>query len=91
MVVDTPGTPLTLKVAAANQQESAQVGDLAAELQALASVEVEIAFVDPGLRGLGAGANGRRNEISSTWQNSHKAKRRFVHLLRRWVVERCFA
>ena len=51
MVVDTLGMLLTLKVTAANEQERAQVGDLAAEVQALTSGEVEIAFVDQGYTG----------------------------------------
>src|SRR5437016_2051497 len=51
MVVDTLGMLLTLKVTAANEQERAQVQDLAAEVQALTSGEVEICFADQGYTG----------------------------------------
>lgn len=91
MVVDTLGTLLTLKVTAANEQERAQVADLAAEVQALTSGEVEICFADQGYTGdeprQVAAELGMQLEIIKL----PEAKRGFVLLPRRWVVERSFA
>src|SRR3954447_17494578 len=91
MVVDTLGLLLTLKVTAANEQERAQVEDLAAEVQALTSGEVEICFVDQGYTGEEprqvAAELGMRLEVVKL----PDAKRGFVLLPRRWVVERTFA
>jgi transposase len=91
MVVDTLGHLLTLKVTAANEQERAQVEDLAAEVQALTSGEVELCFADQGYTGEEpkqvAAALGVQLEIVKL----PEAKRGFVLLPRRWVVERSFA
>lgn len=46
MVVDILGHLLTLKVTPANEQERAQVGELAIEVQALTSDNVELPYVD---------------------------------------------
>jgi len=91
MVVDTLGHLLALKVTAANEQERAQVEDLAAEVQALTSGEVEICFADQGYTGdepkQVAAELGMQLEIVKL----PDAKRGFVLLPRRWVVERSFA
>jgi transposase len=91
MIVDTLGHLLALKVTAANEQERAQVEDLAAEVQALTSGEVELCFADQGYTGEEpkqvAAALGMQLEIVKL----PDAKRGFVLLPRRWVVERSFA
>jgi len=91
MIVDTLGHLLTLKVTAANEQERAQVEELAAEVQALTSGEVEICFADQGYTGEEpkqvAAELGMQLEIIKL----PDAKRGFVLLPRRWVVERSFA
>lgn len=91
MVVDTLGLLLTLKVTAANEQERAQVEALAGEVQALTSGEVEICFVDQGYTGEEpkqvAAELGMHLEVVKL----PDAKRGFVLLPRRWVVERSFA
>ena len=91
MVVDTLGMLLTLKVTAANEQERAQVEDLATEVQALTSGEVEICFADQGYTGDEpkqiAAELGMQLEVVKL----PEAKRGFVLLPRRWVVERSFA
>lgn len=91
MVVDTLGHLLALKVTAANEQERAQVEELAAEVQALTSGEVEICFVDQGYTGdepkQVAAELGMQLEVVKL----PDAKRGFVLLPRRWVVERSFA
>lgn len=91
MMVDTLGLLLALKVTAANEQERAQVEELAAEVQALTSGEVEICFVDQGYTGdepqQVAAELGMQLEVVKL----PDAKRGFVLLPRRWVVERSFA
>jgi transposase len=49
--VDTLGHLLALKVTPANEQERAQVADLAQEVQAATNEKVEMAFVDQGYTG----------------------------------------
>ena len=89
--VDTLGHLLALKVTAANEQDRAQVGALAEALQAATGENVELAYVDQGYTGekpaAAAQAHGLRLEIVK----HHEAKRGFVLLPRRWVVERTFA
>lgn len=89
-VVDTLGHLLALRVTAANEQDRAQVGALAAEVQAVTGDHVELAYVDQGYTGAtpleDAAAHGLKLEVIKLDQ----AKRGFVLLPRRWVVERSF-
>jgi transposase len=89
--VDTLGHLLALKITAANEQERAQVGELAREIQQVTGDKVELAFVDQGYTGeepaAQAAAHGMRLEVVKL----QEAKRGFVLLPRRWVVERSFA
>ena len=73
----------------ANEQERAQVAELAPQVQAATGESVEIAFVDQGYTGADAAAeqHGIRLEVVKL----PSAKRGFVLLPRRWVVERSFA
>jgi transposase len=91
MVVDTLGLLLTLKVTAANEQERAQVEDLAAEVQALTSGEVEICFADQGYTGEEPKQIAAELGLQLEVVKLPDAKRGFVLLPRRWVVERSFA
>lgn len=90
MAVDTLGYLLTLHVTAANEQDRAQVDHLAAEVQELTGQKVELAFVDAGYTGdkpaQAADAHGIRLEVIKL----PEAKRGFVLLPRRWVVEHSF-
>ena len=52
VAVDTLGHLLALKVTAANEQERAQVADLAKEVQAVTGQKVEVAFADQGYTGI---------------------------------------
>lgn len=65
--------------------------DLAREIQAVTGDKVEVAFVDQGYTGeepaAQAAAHGMRLEVIKL----EEAKRGFVLLPRRWVVERSFA
>jgi transposase len=91
VAVDTLGHLLALHVTPANEQDRAQVGELAAAVQEVTGGNVELAFVDAGYTGdapaQAANAQGIRLEVIKLLQ----AKRGFVLLPRRWVVERSFA
>ena len=91
LAVDTLGHLLAARVTAANEQDRAQVGELAAAVQAATGETVELAFVDQGYTGptaaTAAAARGIRLEVVKL----PDAKRGFVLLPRRWVVERSVA
>jgi len=91
IAVDTLGCLLALKVTAANGQERAQVGELARQLQAVTRQSVELAFVDQGYTGSEVAAAAAREGIRLEVVKLQEAKRGFVLLPRRWVVERSFA
>jgi transposase len=82
---------LALIVTPADEQDRAQVAGLAAAVQEVTGESVELAFVDQGYTGEvaagEAGAHGMRLEVVKL----PEAKRGFVLLPRRWVVERSFA
>jgi transposase len=91
LAVDTLGHLLALRVTPANAQEREQVEALAAAVQEVTGESVELAFVDQGYTGEqpanDAAAHGIRLEVVKL----PEAKRGFVLLPRRWVVERSFA
>ncbi|HLW03011.1 MAG TPA: IS5 family transposase, partial [Ktedonobacterales bacterium] len=91
VAVDTLGQLLALRVTPANEQDRDQVAELAAQVQAVTGQSVEVAFVDQGYTGdqplEAAAAQGIRLEVVKL----PEAKRGFVLLPRRWVVERSFA
>src|SRR3954470_24620159 len=91
VAVDTLGHLLALKITPANQQDRAQVAELAQAVQEVTQEKVEVAFVDQGYTGEtpqeAAQEAGMRLEVVK----HHEAKRGFVLLPRRWVVERSFA
>ena len=89
--VDTLGHLLALKVTAADEQERAQVAELAARAQEVTGGTVEVAFVDQGYTGEGAAAQARASGIRLEVVKHAEAKRGFVLLPRRRVVERSFA
>lgn len=91
LAVDTLGHLLALHITPANEQDRDQVGKLAAAVQEVTEQHVELAFVDQGYTGeepsQAAKAQGIRLEVVRL----PEAKRGFVLLPRRWVVERSFA
>lgn len=91
LAVDTLGHLLTLHVTPANEQERAQVGELAQQLQAITGESVEIAFVDQGYTGEGAADAAAEHGIELKVVKLPEAKKGFVLLPKRWVVERSFA
>ena len=91
LAVDTLGQLLAVTVTPANEQERAQVAELAAQVQAATGESVEIAFVDQGYTGADAAAAAEQHGIRLEVVKLPSAKRGFVLLPRRWVVERSFA
>jgi transposase len=91
LAVDTLGDLLTLLVTPANEQDRAQVEALAAQVQAVTGESVTVAYVDQGYTGeqpaADAAAHGMRLEVVKL----PEAKRGFVLLPKRWIVERDFA
>jgi transposase len=89
--VDTLGHLLALHVTPANEQDRAQVAELATAVQAITGQHVSLGYVDQGYTGdepaQAAAAHGIRLEVIKHTE----AKRGFVLLPRRWVVERSFA
>ncbi|MBA2244195.1 MAG: IS5 family transposase, partial [Gemmatimonadetes bacterium] len=90
MAVDTLGHLLTLLVTPANEQERAQVGALAEQVQQITGEHVELAFVDQGYTGEGAAEAAEQHGIRLEVVKLPEAKKGFVLLPRRWVVERSF-
>lgn len=91
LAVDTLGHLLAVLVTPANEQDRQQVAELAQAVQAITGQSVEVAFVDQGYTGdqplEAAAEQGIRLEVIKLPQ----AKKGFVLLPRRWVVERDFA
>src|SRR3954454_10491959 len=90
IAVDTLGHLLALKVTAANEQERAQVAELTARVQEVTGRTVEVAFVDQGYTGDTPAEDAQRNGIRLEVVKHAEAKKGFVLLPRRWVVERTF-
>ncbi len=89
--VDTLGHLLALKVTPANEQDRAQVAALTVALQEVSGEQVEVAFVDQGYTGEQPAADAAQAGVRLEVVKHHEAKRGFVLLPRRWVVERSFA
>jgi transposase len=77
-------------VTPANEQDRAQVDKLCADLQEVKGERVEIAFVDQGYTGEAAAEAAAAHGIQLEVVKLSQAKRGFVLLPRRWVVERSF-
>jgi transposase len=89
--VDTLGHLLALVVTPANEQERAQVAELAKKVQEVTGKKVELAFVDQGYTGETAKEAAAEQGIRLVVVKHEQAKQGFVLLPRRWVVERSFA
>ena len=89
--VDTLGHLLALHVTAADRQDRGQVGRLAKAVQEQTGKSVELAYVDQGYTGEKPAAAAKRKGIELSVVKLPEAKRGFVLLPRRWVVERSFA
>jgi len=89
--VDTLGHLLALHVTSADEQDRAQVEQLAAEVQRITEQNVEVGYVDQGYTGQAAEQAAASHGIRLEVIKHTEAKRGFVLLPRRWVVERSFA
>ena len=89
--VDTLGHLLALKVTPANAQERAQVGDLIKDVQEVTGENVEVAFVDQGYTGEEPAKQAAKQGVRLMVVKLEEAKKGFVLLPRRWVIERSFA
>jgi transposase len=88
--VDTLGHLLAMKVTAANQQDRDQVGALAQAVQQVTGQSVELAYVDAGYTGERAAEAAKEHGIKLEVVKLNEAKKGFVLLPKRWVVERSF-
>lgn len=90
MAVDTLGHLLALHLTAADEQDRSQVAQLAQAVQEATGQTVEVAFVDQGYTGADAVQAAAEQGIRLQVVKLPAAKRSFVLLPRRWVVERSF-
>ena len=90
LAVDTLGHLLALHVTSADQQDRAQVAELAKRVQEETGETVEVAFVDQGYTGENTADAAAEHGIKLEVVKLSTAKRGFVLLPRRWVVERSF-
>ena len=90
LAVDTLGHLLALRVTAADEQDRAQVSELAKRVQEETGETVEIAYVDQGYTGENAADAAQEHGIKLEVVKLPTAKRGVVLLPRRWVVERSF-
>jgi transposase len=91
LAVDTLGHLLALHVTPANEQARTQVDELAGQVQELTGGTVEVAFVDQGYTGPDAAQDAATHDIELVVIKLPEAKKGFVLLPKRWVVERSFA
>ncbi len=89
--VDTLGHLLALHVTPANAQERDQIEKVAAAVQDATGNTVAVAFGDQGYTGAEPAADAAAHGIRLEVIKLPEAKRGFVLLPRRWVVERSFA
>jgi transposase len=88
--VDTLGNRLSLHVTPANEQDRAQVAAMAQQVQAVTQQSVAVAFVDQGYTGDNPQQAAAQAGIQLVVVKRSEAKKGFVLLPRRWVVERSF-
>jgi transposase len=89
--IDTLGHLLALHVTPASAQERDQVATMAASVGEATGEHVELAYVDQGYTGEGPAAAAAAHGIRLEVVKLPEAKKGFVLLPRRWVVERSFA
>lgn len=88
--VDTLGHLLAMHVTPANEQDRAEVGALAEEVQQATGASVTLMYADQGYTGDEPKQKAAEHGIELQVVKLDEAKRGFVLLPRRWVVERTF-
>ena len=91
LAADPLGHLLAAHVSAANENERAHVAQLLANVQEATGQSVEVACVDSGYNGEAAAAVAAEHGVELQVVSLPQAKKGFVLLPRRWVVERSFA
>ncbi len=91
LAVDTLGHLLAAYVTAASEPDREQVAELAEQVQAITGGRVQVAFVDQGYSGEQAADDAASQGIRLEVVKLPEAKRGFILLPRRWVVERSIA
>ena len=91
MAVDTLGHLLALHVTPANVDDRAEVGKLADAVQQATGESVELIYVDQGYIGEKAAQAAKAQGVELCVVKLSEAKKGFVLLPKRWVVERSFA
>ena len=90
MAVDTLGHLIGLTVTPANEQERAQVKALCQAVQDATGETVKVAWADQGYTGQDAKSDAKAAGIELRVVKLPEARKGFVLLPRRWVVERSF-
>jgi transposase len=90
IAVDTLGHLLALKVTPANEQDRAHVAEMCERVQEITGESVEVAYVDQGYTGEKARDAAAEHGIELEVVKLAEAKKGYVLLPRRWVVERSF-
>ena len=91
LAVDTLGHLLVAYVTAADEQDRAQVAELAEQVQGVTGGTVQVAFVDQGYSGDQAADDAAAQGIRLEVVKLPDAKHGFILLPRRWLVERSIA
>lgn len=91
IAVDTLGHLLAAHVTPATEQDRAQVRRLAQAVQGATGASVELAYVDQGYTGNQPAQDAAQHGLRLEVVKLAEARRGFVLLPRRWVVERSFA
>lgn len=91
LAVDTLCHLLALHVTPANVDDRAEVGRLAQAIQEATGESVTLAYIDQGYTGAKSIVAAKQQGIALEVAKPPGAKRGFVLLPRRWVVERYFA
>lgn len=91
MAVDTLGSLLAVVVTPANEQERDQVEALCRQVQQVTGEHVQLAWADQGYTGEDAAAAAQEQGVRLEVVRLPEAKKGFVLLPRRWVIERSFA
>ena len=91
IAVDTLGHLLARRVTPADAQDRAQVAALLSAVQEVTADRVEVAYVDRGYTGAEPAAEAAQRGVELVVVRLPQARRGFVLLPKRWVVERSFA
>ena len=91
VAVETLGHLLALHVTPADEQERTQLEELSEAVQKATGESIELAYVDQGYTGEQPAEAAKEHGIRLEVVKRPEAKRGFVLLPRRWVVERDFA